>query len=74
MVGHIKTEEKAKVAFSVWGKELTQFLAVLTILHQDDLKKGMNLSILFIVLVQLILFFILSGHNSSYSSNRSGAK
>ena len=40
----IKTEEKVKVVAAVWGTELIKFLAVLTILHQDDLKKGINSS------------------------------
>ena len=40
----IKTEEKAKVVAAVWGIELSQFLAVLAILHQDDLMKVMNSS------------------------------
>ena len=35
------TEEKAKVVAAVWGKEFIQFLAALSILHQDDLKKRM---------------------------------
>ena len=76
MVGreHIRrtyTEEKAKVVAAVWGKELIQFLAILAILHQDALKKGMNStypsyrpgpihSILHNVLVQFILFFNLN--------------
>ena len=40
----ITTEEKAKVVAAVWGTELIRFLAMLAILHQDDLKKGMNSS------------------------------
>ena len=40
----IKTEEKARVVAAVWGTELIQFIAALTILHQDDWKKGMNSS------------------------------
>ena len=44
------------------------------IFHQDDLKKGTNNYMLHIVLVQFILFFISSWYNSSYSSNRPGAK
>ena len=67
----IKTEEKAKVVAAIWGTELIQFLAALAILHQDDMKKGMNLcysqyrpgavhSILHIVLVDFLLFFISS--------------
>ena len=46
-IGHrrrIKTKEKAKVVTSVGGTELIQFLAALAVLHQDDLKKGMNSS------------------------------
>ena len=38
----IKTEEKAKVVTAVWGTECIQ--AVVAILHQVDLKKGMNSS------------------------------
>ena len=38
----IKTEKKAKVVVGVWGVELIQFLAVLAILHQDDLKNRIN--------------------------------
>ena len=34
----IKTEEKAKVIAASWGTECFQFLAVLAILHQDELK------------------------------------
>ena len=67
----IKTEEKAKVVAAIWGTKLIQFLAALAILHQDDMKKGMNLcysqyrpsavhSILHIVLVDFLLFFISS--------------
>ena len=41
----IKREEKAKVVAAVWGAEPIQFLAVLAILHQDDLKNRMNSSI-----------------------------
>ena len=37
----IKTEEQAMVVTAVWGTELIQFLTSLTILHQDDKKKGM---------------------------------
>ena len=40
----LQKEEKAKVVAAVWGMELIQFLAPLAILHQDDLKKGMNSS------------------------------
>ena len=35
---------KVKVVVTVWGTELIQFLAVIAIFHQDDLKKGMNSS------------------------------
>ena len=40
----IKTKEKAKVVAAVWGTTLIQFHVLLAILHQDDLKKGMNSS------------------------------
>ena len=79
----IKTEEKAEVIAAVWGTDLIPFLAALTILHQDDLKKEVNSSYssychgaihLHIVLVQFILFFISSWCNSSYSSNHPGTK
>ena len=64
----IKTEDKAKVVAAVWGTAQIQFLAAPTILHQDDINKGMNSSysaynpgtmhpILHIVLEQIILFF-----------------
>ena len=33
---------KAKVVIAVWGTELIQFLAVLAIFHQDDLKNRMH--------------------------------
>ena len=77
----METEEKAVV----WKTELIQFIAALAILHQDDLKKGINSSfssyrpgaiyaILHIVLVNFILFFISSWCNSSYCSNRPGVK
>ena len=36
------TEEKAKVVAAVWGTEFIQFLAVLAVLHKDDLKNWMN--------------------------------
>ena len=36
------TEEKAKVVAAVWGTELLLFLALLAVLHQDDMKKRMN--------------------------------
>ena len=39
-----KTKEMAKVVAAVWGTELIKFLAVLAIVHQNDLKTltGMN--------------------------------
>ena len=40
----IQTEQKAKVVAAVLGTTLIQFFAALTILHQDDLKKGINSS------------------------------
>ena len=40
----IRTEEKAKVVTAIWGTELIKFIAALAILHQDDLKMGMNSS------------------------------
>ena len=40
----MKTEAKAKVVASVWRTEFIQFLAVLAIVHQDNLKKRMNSS------------------------------
>ena len=40
----IKAEKKAKVVAAVWETVMNQFLAALAILHQDDLKKGMNSS------------------------------
>ena len=55
----IKTEEKAKIVAVVWGTELIQFIVGLAFLHQDDLKKGMNIyHILLIIPVIFILFFI----------------
>ena len=39
----IKIEEKAKVVAAIWGTEFIPFLAALTIYHQDDLKKRMNI-------------------------------
>ena len=67
----IKAEKKAKVVAAVWETVMNQFLAALAILHQDDLKKGLNSSyssyrpgannyIIHIVLVQIILFFTVS--------------
>ena len=38
------TEELANVVAAVWRTELIQFIVTLSILHQDDLKKGMNSS------------------------------
>ena len=66
VIGRIYTEEKAEVV--VW---VTEFLAALAILHQDDLTNRMNSSFsshrcsaiypfLHIVLVQFIIFFISS--------------
>ena len=40
-IRRIKTEEKAKVVAVISRTELIQFIAVLAIFHQDDLKKGM---------------------------------
>ena len=37
-------EEKAKVVAAVWGTTFIQFLAALTILPQDDMKKRVNSS------------------------------
>ena len=36
-------EEKAKVVGADWRTEWFQFLAALAILHQEDLKKRMNI-------------------------------
>ena len=36
----IKTEAKAKVVASVWGKDFIQLLAALAVLHKDDLNIG----------------------------------
>ena len=36
------TEERANVVAAVWGTEFIQFLAVLAILHMDELKNKMN--------------------------------
>ena len=41
-VRRIYTEEKGQVVTAAWGTEFIKFLAALTILHQDDLKKRMN--------------------------------
>ena len=38
----IKTEEKKTVVTSVWGKEMIQFLAALTVLPGTILNNGMN--------------------------------
>ena len=43
-LGGINTKEKAKVVAAVWGTELIQFLALLAILYQEDLKNRTNLS------------------------------
>ena len=40
----IKTDEKVKVVAAVWRTELLHSVWELTILHQDDLKKGMDSS------------------------------
>ena len=40
----IYTEENAKVVSAIWGTKWIQFIATLAVLHQDDLKKGMNSS------------------------------
>ena len=44
LVPEKKDEDRteAKVVTDVWGTEWIQFLATLTILHRDDLKKGIN--------------------------------
>ena len=46
LVPEKKDEDRteAKVVTDVWGTEWIQFLATLTILHRDDLKKGINSS------------------------------
>ena len=38
----INIEEKATVVAATWGAELLQFLAALSILHQDDWKNWMK--------------------------------
>ena len=38
------TEKQAKVVAAVWGTVFIQFLAVIAVLHEDDLKNIMNLS------------------------------
>ena len=38
----INTEEKAKVVAAVWRDIIIKFLAVLAVLHLDDLKNKMN--------------------------------
>ena len=38
----IITEEEEKVVAAAWGTECIQFLAVLAIFHQDDLKNRMS--------------------------------
>ena len=69
-----KIRQRSSLLFG--GTEFFQFLAALAILHQDDLKNRMNLSIssyhpsaiypfLYIILVQFILFcYILLVQNS----------
>ena len=42
--GRMNTEEKTKVVAAVWVTEFSQFLAVLAVLHYDDLKKRTNFS------------------------------
>ena len=52
-MGHrrrIYTEDKAKVVSAVWRAEFIPFLAVLAVLHQDDMKKRMISSYSSIVL------------------------
>ena len=46
LVPEKKDEDRteAKIVTDVWGTEWIQFLATLTILHRDDLKKGINSS------------------------------
>ena len=43
----IYTEEKAKVDATAGGTKLIQFLAMLTILHQVDLKKKKGIILFF---------------------------
>ena len=43
----IYTEEKAKFVAASWGKKLCQFLATLAILHQDELKNRVQISLFF---------------------------
>ena len=38
----IYTEEKAKVVSAVWGTKFIQFLDVLAVLYQDEMKKTIN--------------------------------
>ena len=40
----IYTGDKAKVVVAVWWTAFIQFLAMLAILHQDDMKKRINSS------------------------------
>ena len=76
-IHRIKTEEKTQVVAFLWGTEIIQFITALAVLHQNNLKKGMNLSyssfcpgaIHPIVLVQFILFF-----KSSWCKIASAAK
>ena len=44
LVVRIKTEENAMDVAVVWETELIQFIAAVAILHQEDLKKGINSS------------------------------
>ena len=39
------TEEKAKVVAACWETELLQFLAALAILHQDELKNRLIITL-----------------------------
>ena len=52
----IKTEEKAKVVASVWGKEFIQLLAALAVLQKDNFEEK----------DEFILFLKSSWRNSSY--------
>ena len=61
---YIRTEEKAKVVSAFWGTDLLQFLSVLAIWHQDELKNRLICT----------LFFNSSWCNSAYSLNRPVAK
>ena len=41
---YLYTEEKAEVVAAVWGTAFVQFLTMLAILHQDDLKNRIHSS------------------------------